>query len=51
MTLKEVYEKDIESAKSEVERLEGELVALPSQFHDIEAHIWTQIEAFFTSKG
>ena len=51
MTLKELYESDIASAKAAVEKLEGELAALPEEFHSLEVQVWTRIKEFFTSKG
>ena len=51
MTLKEKYESDIASAKAVVTKLEGELAAMPDEFHSLEVEVWTRIKEFFTSKG
>ena len=51
MTLKEMYETNIANAKTELQRLESEFAALPSEFHILETHVWEKIREFFMPKA
>ena len=36
-----------EQLEAEIAKLQAELAALPSEFHNIEVEVWAKIKAFF----
>ncbi len=47
MTVIEQLQADLAAAEAEVSKIEAEIAAMPSMFHDWEMEIWVKLKSYF----